>query len=110
MKTLKQLAKLQNRRLGLPFCAAFLSLLLVQNSHAYPIGRVTFYTDAPFAGTDSGGGQMGTNSLTATGTESLLTFSAWADTNATSPAVLSQWFWLLGVDSGTNNFALIDGT
>jgi hypothetical protein len=110
MKTLKRLARLEGSRFGLAFGAAFLALLLTQNSYAYPIGRVTFYTDAPFAGTDSGGGQMGTNSLTATGTESLLTFSAWADTNATSPAVLSQWFWLLGVDSGVGNYAEIDGT
>jgi hypothetical protein len=110
MKTLKQLAKLQNRRLGLAFCAAFLSLLLTQESHAFPLGRVTFYTDAPFKGTDPSLNQMGTNSLTATNTESLLTMSAWADANATTPSVLSQWFWLLGVDSGVGNSATIDGT
>jgi hypothetical protein len=110
MKTLKQLAKLQNRRLGLAFCAAFLSLLLTQDSHAFPLGRVTFYTDPPFKGTDPSLNQMGTNSLTATGTENLLTMSAWADANATTPSVLSQWFQLLGVDSGVGNAALIDGT
>jgi hypothetical protein len=89
---------------------AALSWLLVSSGYAYPLGRVTFYSDAPFLGTDSGGGQQGANSLTATGAESLLTFSAWADTEATVPASLSQWFWLLGVDSGGGNYALIDGT
>lgn len=81
-----------------------LAPLLPEQSHAYPLGKVTFKNDAPFAGS------YGNQSLTSSGTENLLTVSAWADTGATSPAVLYQWFWLLGIDSGTGNGALIDGS
>lgn len=109
MKTLKRWWNLRNRLHLLFPCVAVLSGLLVSTSHAYPLGRVTFFTDAPFLGMDSGGGQQGASSLTATGTESLVTISAWADADATVPASLSQWFWLLGVDSWDGNYALIDG-
>ena len=86
------------------FVVAFgLAPFLSQRSQAYPLGKVTFKNDAPFAGS------YGSHSLTSAGTENLLTVSAWADTGATSPAVLFQWFWLLGIDSGTGNGALIDG-
>lgn len=42
--------------------------------------------------------------------DSLLTVAAWADTDATVPASLYQWWWIFGVDSGVGNGALIDGT
>src|SRR5258705_3096975 len=86
------------------FVVAFgLASFLSQRSEAYPLGKVTFKNDAPFAGS------TGNHSLMSSGTENLLTVSAWADTRATSPANLYQWVWLLGVDSGTGNGALIDG-
>src|SRR6267142_2459598 len=86
------------------FVAVFgLAPLLPNQSRAYPLGKVTFKNDAPFAGS------TGNHSLMSSGTENLLTVSAWADTGANSPANLYQWFWLLGVDSGTGNGALIDG-
>lgn len=80
-----------------------LASLLSQRSAGYPLGKVTFKNDAPFAGS------YGSQSLTSSGTENLLTVSAWADRDATAPAVLYQWFWLLGIDSGVGNGALIDG-
>jgi hypothetical protein len=87
------------------FVVAFgLAPFLPQQSEAYPLGKVTFKNDAPFAGS------TGNHSLMSSGTENLLTVSAWADQGATLPANLYQWFWLLGVDSGTGNGALIDGS
>jgi len=80
----------------------------VLSSHAFPWKRTTFYAESPFAGTNSNGAGIGSQTLTAN--NGLLKVSAWADTNASVPAVLSQWFWLLGVDSGTGNFAVVDGT
>jgi hypothetical protein len=74
------------------------------DSHAFPIGRTTFKDSAPFAGTN------GVHSLTTVNMDSLMTVAAWADTDATIPANLYQWWWIFGVDSGTGNGALIDGT
>src|SRR5207245_10382387 len=42
--------------------------------------------------------------------DSLLPVAAWADVDATIPANLYQCWWIFGVDSGTGNGALIDGT
>jgi hypothetical protein len=84
--------------------ALLLSSLLSQQAGAYPLGKVTFRTDAPFAAA------YGPTSLTASNTENLLTVSTWADANATVPASMFQWFWLLGIDSGAGNGALIDGS
>src|SRR6266576_3277144 len=75
----------------------FLLLLIVQSSYAFPIGRTTFKDAAPFAGTN------GVHSLTAINMDSLLTVAAWADTDATVPANLYQWWWIFGVDSGPGN-------
>lgn len=91
-------------RLAFGLVALGLCLLLNANSQAYPLGGVTFRLDAPFAGAS------GVHSLSATGLQSLVTVAGWADLNATVPANLYQWWWLLGVDSGTGNGALIDGT
>ena len=55
-------------------------------------------------------GASGVHSLTASGVQNLVTVAAWADQAATVPANLYQWWWLLGVDSGTGNGALIDGS
>ncbi len=87
----------------LPLAALFLFSLLPEPAGAYPLGKITFRTDAPFAGA------YGPTTLTATNTESLLTVSTWADSNASVPAAMYQWFWLLGIDSGSGNGALLDG-
>ncbi|HWW01192.1 MAG TPA: hypothetical protein VNZ64_15965 [Candidatus Acidoferrum sp.] len=84
--------------------AALIMLLFTSTSEAWPLGRTTFRLDAPFVGTN------GVHSLTATNMDSLVTVAAWADTAATVPANLYQWWWILGVDSGVGNGALIDGT
>lgn len=112
MKTFEAIGGVETRPLALFswLWVAFLLLVCVPGSYAYPLGRTTFYTDPPFAGTDAGGGGAGSQSLAATNLDSLFTVAAWADTNAAVPAVLSQWFWLLGVDSGAGNYALVDGT
>src|SRR5437773_10568361 len=91
-------------RLNAALGAVLLSLLSIFDSGAFPIGRTTFKDAAPFAGTN------GVHSLTAINMDSLLTVAAWADTDATVPANLYQWWWIFGVDSGTGNGALIDGT
>ncbi len=39
-----------------------------------------------------------------------VTFGAWKDQAATQSCGLSTWWWLLGVNSGTGNGALIDNT
>ena len=88
---------------GIPLAALFLFSLSLQPTNAYPLGKVTFKNDAPFAGV------YGPTTLTATNTDSLLTVSTWADANATVPASMYQWFWLLGIDSGVGNGALLDG-
>src|SRR5438552_6671567 len=81
-----------------------LVLFSILHSNAFPVGRTTFKDAAPFAGAS------GVHSLTALNMDSLLTVAAWADTDATIPANLYQWWWIFGVDSGTGNGALIDGT
>src|SRR5882724_6942644 len=96
--------RLLSPRLSVALGAGFLSMLSILNSNAFPIGRTTFKDAAPFAGTN------GVHSLTAVNMDSLLTVAAWADTDATVPANLYQWWWIFGVDSGTGNGALIDGT
>src|SRR5439155_7011248 len=101
--SMKRLIESKIHRVGPMFAALFFSSLLSQQSGAYPLGKVVFRDDAPFAGAH------GPTSLTATSTESLLTVSTWADANATVSAAMYQWFWLLGIDSGTGNGALIDG-
>ncbi|HWX21619.1 MAG TPA: hypothetical protein VN578_17080 [Candidatus Binatia bacterium] len=101
---MKSLIESKIHRAGLMSTALLLTSLLPQPSEAYPLGKVVFRDDAPFAGAH------GPTTLTAVNTESLLTVSGWADTAATVPASLYQWFWLLGIDSGTGNGALIDGT
>src|SRR5882724_12950957 len=96
--------RLLSPRLSVALGAGFLSMLSILNSNAFPIGRTTFKDAAPFAGTN------GVHSLTAVNMDSLLTVAAWADTDATVPANLYQWWWIFGVDSGAGNGALIDGT
>src|SRR4051812_15560925 len=100
---MKRLIESNPWRAGLSLAALFLFSLLLVPAGAYPLGKVTFKNDAPFAGT------YGPTTLSATGTESLLTVSTWADLNASVPASMYQWFWLLGIDSGTGNGALLDG-
>ena len=95
---------LPSPRFSVALAAAFLSLLSILDSNAFPIGRTTFKDAAPFAGTNN------VHSLTAVNMDSLMTVAAWADTSATIPANLYQWWWIFGVDSGTGNLALIDGT
>src|SRR5882724_4579704 len=90
-------------RLSAALCAILVSLLSILDSNAFPLGRTTFKDAAPFAGTS------GVHSLTAINMDSLLTVAAWADTDATVPANLYQWWWIFGVNSGTGNGALIDG-
>jgi hypothetical protein len=99
---MKRLIESNPLRAEIPAALLLFSLLL-QPAGAYPLGKVVFRTDAPFAGA------YGPTTLTATNTESLLTVSTWADANATVPASMFQWFWLLGVDSGVGNGALLDG-
>ena len=83
------------------FATALLLLPFAWQTQAFPVGSVTFKDDAPFMGAS------GVHSLTST--DGLLTVAGWADTNATVAANLYQWFWLIGVDSGTGNAALLDG-
>src|SRR6266850_4092815 len=90
-------------RAGLALAGLFLFSLLPEPAGAYPLGSVTFNTDAPFAG------YSGASPLTATGTESLLTVAGWADADATVTANLYQYYDFLGIDSGVGNGALIDG-
>lgn len=101
---MNQLLKSTNRRRAAVTVAALLAAGFVPSSHAYPVGRVTFHTDAPFAGVSDG-----SSTLTASSAGNLLTVSAWADRAATVPSPFMQWFWLLGVNSGAGNGALLDG-
>ena len=100
---MKRLIESNSWRAGLPLAVLFLFSLFLLPAGGYPLGNVTFKNDAPFASA------YGPTTLTATGTESLLTVSTWADLNASVPASMYQWFWLLGIDSGTGNGALLDG-
>src|SRR5882724_6337418 len=101
MRTSEKIAHQQLRRLALIFGAALLTMPLAPQTQAYPIGGVTFKDNAPFQGAS------GVHSLTSS--DGLATVAAWADQNASVGANLYQWWWLLGVDSGTGNGALIDG-
>jgi len=87
------------------FLAIALGAMLCDlNVQAWPVGRTTFYTDAPYVGSS------GSHSIAAAGMQNLLTVAAWADADATTPANLYQWWWIFGVDSGTGNGALLDGS
>lgn len=88
---------------ALTLVALLLPLLAPSPAPAFPLGRVTFRTDTPFK--ESYG-----HSAAATGIDSLFTVAGWADTSATVPANLWQWWWIYGVDSGVGNGALIDGS
>src|ERR1041385_1816405 len=83
--------------------ASLLALAWPASTHAYTSGRVTFSSDAPFAGGYA-------HSMTAHTAEDLFTVAGWADADATTPANLWNWWILLGVGSGVGNGALIDGT
>lgn len=98
-----QIAQHQTPRLALVLAAACLTLLFTVQSQAFPVAQTTFRTDAPFAGVNQ------TNAAPLTASSGLLTVAGWADLNATSPAKLYQWFYMIGVNSGTGNGALIDG-
>ncbi len=82
---------------------ALLTLALAPASHAYPLGRVDFSSDAPFAAGYA-------HAMTADTAGGLFTVSGWADLDATVPANLWNWWELLGVDSGVGNGALLDGS
>jgi hypothetical protein len=102
MNTLKQTTPAKKHGAAWTSGIALLALaMLTSTSHAYPIGRVTIANDAPFAGSYA-------HSLTAN--DGLFTLEGWADANASVSANLWNWWILLGVDSGTGNGALIDGT
>jgi hypothetical protein len=101
MKDSKQIATGQHDSAALSLGTALFALLLAQAGQAFPISNVTFKDNAPFQGAS------GVHSLTSS--DGLLTVAGWADTNATVAANLYQWFWLLGVNSGSgdSNGALI---
>ena len=102
MKASKQIVTRQHQQhLTLILGAVLLVMPFAWQSHAFPIGSVTFKNDAPF--------QAATGVHSLTSSDGLFTVAGWADTNATVTANLYQWFWLLGVDSGTGNAALLDG-
>ena len=101
MKPSKKIATRQRRRLALTLATASLLLLFAQQTQAFPLGGVTFKDNAPFQGASA------VHSLTSS--DGSVTVAGWADTNSTVTANLYQWWWLLGVDSGTGNGALIDG-
>jgi len=101
MRTSTKIANRQYFHLTLMFGAGLLLLPLARETQAYPIGGATFKDNAPFQGAS------GVHSLTSS--DGLATVAAWADQNASVGANLYQWWWLLGVDSGTGNGALIDG-
>jgi len=101
MKPPKQIATRQYLRLALILGTALLLIPFAPQIEAFPIGSVTFKDNAPFQGAS------GVHTLTSS--DGLLTVAAWADLNASVATNLYQWWWLLGVDSGTGNGALIDG-
>jgi hypothetical protein len=101
MKASKQIATRQHHRLALILGMSLLLISFASQTGAFPIGSVTFKDNAPFQAAS------GVHSLTSS--DGLLIVAGWADTNATVAANLYQWFWLLGVDSGTGNVALLDG-
>src|SRR5882672_3865834 len=92
------------RRLAVMPGITFLALLSVARSEAFPLEHIVFYQDPEFAGIS------GVHSITSSNMDSLVTVAAWADTGATVPANIFQYFWLIGVDSGVGNGALIDGS
>lgn len=102
MRALNPLADVNTHGLALTLGAALLTSLLNTESYAFPIGKATFKDDAPFAGSWV--------STPLTSSDGLLTVAAWADANATVGANLYQWWWIFGVDSGTGNGALLDGS
>ena len=101
MKAPNRIATGRHYRPALIFGTALLLMPFARQTQAFPLGSVTFKDDAPFQGAS------GVHSLTSS--DGLLTVTGWADTNASVAANLDQWWWLLGVDSGTGNGALIDG-
>src|SRR5579859_1142332 len=101
MRASMQCARAKNYRLALAIGGAFLTWLLAQESLASLIGSATFKDNAPFAGSSV--------STPLTSSDGLFTVAAWADPDATTEAKLYQWWWLLGVDSGVGNGALLDG-
>ncbi len=101
MKIAKQTTKTHQRLLTA--ATSLLALAWAGSADAYTDGRVTFASDAPFAGGYA-------HSMSADTAEDLFTVAGWADANATTAANLWNWWILLGVDSGVGNGALIDGT
>src|SRR5882672_6721845 len=92
------------RKENSPWIRIIFTACLAVSSYGFPLARTTFKDNAPFAGSS------GVHSLIAVNMDNLVTVAAWADTNATVAANLYQWWWIFGVDSGTGNGALIDGT
>ncbi len=70
-------------------------------AHSFPISSVTFRDHAPFKGS--------TAETSLTSADALLTIRGWADLGAATAADLNQWWWILGVNSGVGNGALVDG-
>jgi hypothetical protein len=101
MKASKPTVTLQHLWLSLTFGFACLILLSPPQGRAYPAGGATFKDDAPFQGA------YGSAPLTSG--DGLVTVAGWADSNATIETNLYQWWWILGVDSGVGNGALLDG-
>lgn len=103
MNKLNPLPRVKSGRATALGLATLLATTVAQISSAFPLGRATFRLDAPFK--ESYG-----PAATATGADSLFTVAGWADSAATVPANLWQWWWIYGIDSGAGNGALIDGT
>jgi len=101
MRASKPVAPRQNHRIALAFSAGFLTVFFTMPSPAFPIGGATFKDNAPFAGCYT--------ATPLTSSDGLLTLAGWADAAATTPAAVWQWWWILGIDSGTGNGALLDG-
>lgn len=90
------------RRTAWRAATALLALGTAPFVYAYPVGRVDFSEHAPFV---NGYG----HSMNAATADGLFTVAGWADTDATVPSNLWNWWELLGVDSGIGNGALLDG-
>src|ERR1700747_1565244 len=101
MKPPKQIATLRNQPLAPALGAAFLIVLFALQSHGFPISVITLKDDAPFAGASN------TNSLTSN--DGLVTVAGWSNFDVTVLANIYQWWWIVGVDSGVGNGALLDG-